>query len=72
MLSKDDMAIIRNALSETLEIEKIEEAGLIDKSTGKPLSEEQIKEFWKNLLRKGAVRPDHMKFVELARSVTMF
>lgn len=72
MLSKDDMAIIRNALSETLEIEKIEEAGLIDKSTGKPLSEDQIKEFWKNLLRKGAVRPDHMKFVELARSVTMF
>lgn len=70
-LSTDDITIIQNALAENIEYEKVVEAGLIDERTGKPLRPDMIKSIWRNILRAKAVRVDEMRFVELAKAVTM-
>lgn len=70
-LSRDDMAILQNALTEVIDHDKVVEAGIVDEK-GRPLKPDMIKSIWRNILNARAVKPENMKFVELARAVTMF
>jgi hypothetical protein len=70
-LSRDDMVILQNALTEVIDHDKVVEAGIVDEK-GRPLKPDMIKSIWRNILNARAVKPENMKFVELARTVTMF